>query len=83
MSIQKQRLYNIIENLPDELSIKVIDYIEYLKFVYATNSSSEDLIINSNNDLVEKISKGIKDTDDGKICTIDEAFIDIDEILAK
>lgn len=83
MSIQKQRLYNIIENLPDELSIKVIDYIEYLKFVYTTNSSPKDLIINSNNDLVEKISKGIKDTDDGKVCTIDEAFIEIDEILAK
>lgn len=83
MSIQKQRLYNIIENLPDELSIKVIDYIEYLKFVYTTNSSPKDLIINSNNDLVEKIGKGIKDTDDGKVCTIDEAFIEIDEILAK
>ena len=32
MSTEKQKLWNIVEALPDDLSSKVIDYIKYLKF---------------------------------------------------
>ena len=31
MSIEKQRLYNEIDTLPEELTNQVISYIEYLK----------------------------------------------------
>ena len=31
MSIEKQKLFNEIETLPDELTNQVIDFIEYLK----------------------------------------------------
>ena len=32
MSIEKQKLYNEIETLPEELANQVINFIEYLKF---------------------------------------------------
>lgn len=79
MSIQKQQLYNVIEELPDELSDKVIDYIEYLRFSYATSRGPEELIIKDKNDLKRKLEEGIKDTNSGNVCTLDEAF---EEILA-
>ena len=34
MSIEKQKLYNEIETLPEELTNQVINFIEYLKFSY-------------------------------------------------
>ena len=35
MTLKQQELYNVIESLQEELSIKAIDYIEYLKFTYS------------------------------------------------
>jgi len=57
MSIQKQELYNIIESLPEELSSKVMEYIEYLKFASITDNAPEDLIIKDKDDL-KKITVG-------------------------
>ena len=34
MSIEKQRLYNEIDTLPEELTNQVINFIEYLKISY-------------------------------------------------
>lgn len=82
MSIQKQELYNLIENLPEELSNKVIDYVEYLKFLYITSKSSSELIIKDNKDLIEKLVEGITDTDTGRVCSIEDAFSEVDDILA-
>lgn len=82
MSIQKQELYSIIQNLPEELSVKVIDYIEYLKFVYATNEAPDNLVIKSKEDLIQKLEEGMKDTDNGKVSSVDEAFAEVNEILA-
>lgn len=82
MSIQKQELYSIIQNLPEELSVKVIDYIEYLKFVYATNKAPDNIVIKSKEDLIQKLEEGMKDTDNGKVCSVDEAFVEVNEILA-
>lgn len=31
MSIEKQKLYNEIETLPEELTIQVVNFIEFLK----------------------------------------------------
>ncbi len=82
MSIQKQELYSIIQSLPEELSVKVIDYIEYLKFVYATNKAPDNLVIKNKEDLIQKLEEGMKDTDNGKVCSVDEAFVEVNEILA-
>ncbi len=81
MSIQKQELYSIIESLPEELSIKVIDYIEYLKFVYLADKAPDNLVIKSKQDLVQKLEEGMRDTDNGKVCSVDEAFAEVNEIL--
>mgnify|MGYP005778193267 FL=1 len=81
MTMKQKKLYNEIENLPEELSNKVIDYIEYLKFSYITKAP-EDLIIKDDKDLLEKLKKGMEDTNNGKVCSIEEAFEEIKEVLA-
>lgn len=82
MSIQKKELYNIIESLPEELSNKVIDYIEYLKFSNISNNAPKELVIGNEKDLIEKLEQGMKDTNNGKTCSIEEAFSEVEEILA-
>ncbi len=82
MDNQKQRLYNVIEELPEELSNKVIDYVEYLKFSYIISNAPKELIIKDNEDLRKKIGEGIQDTENGKVCSIEETFLEIKEILA-
>ena len=81
MTMKQKKLYNEVENLPEELSNKVIDYIEYLKFSYITKAP-EDLIIKDDKDLLEKLKKGMEDTNNGKVCSIEEAFEEIKEVLA-
>ena len=56
MTMKQKELYNVIESLPEELSNKVIDYIEYLKFSYMTKAP-DDLIIKDDKDLLEKLKK--------------------------
>lgn len=82
MTIKKQELYNVIERLPDELSIKVLDYIEYLKFSNVTNNAPEELIIKDKEDLKKKLEEGIKDFENGNICSLDEAYLEVQEVLA-
>ena len=43
MTVKNQELYNVIEKLPEELSVKVLDYIEYLMFSNANNNAPEEL----------------------------------------
>ena len=81
MTMKQKKLYNEIENLPEELSNKVIDYIEYLKFSYITKAP-EDLIIKDDKDLLEKLKKGMEDTNNGKVCSIEEAYEEVKGILA-
>lgn len=81
MTMKQKELYNVIESLPEELSNKVLDYIEYLKFSYMTKAP-DDLIIKDDKDLLEKLKKGMEDTDTGKVCSIKEAFEEVKEILA-
>ncbi|MCL2512820.1 MAG: hypothetical protein FWF08_02870 [Oscillospiraceae bacterium] len=85
MSTQKQELFDIIETLPEELSCKVIDYVEYLKFAYIMSeiNAPSDLVIKSKEDLIQKLEEGMKDTESGNVCSLDEAFAEIGEILAK
>lgn len=81
MTVKKQELYNIIEELPEELSIKVLDYIEYLKFSIVVDNAPQNIIIKDKQDLRKKLLEGIKDTDNGNVCTINEAFAEIEKIL--
>ena len=66
MSIEKQRLYDEIQTLPDELIAQVINFMEFLKF--------------SNIDLKEKLQRGIDDINEGKVYSLDEVFEDLDKI---
>ncbi len=81
MTVKKQELYNIIEELPKELSSKVLDYIEYLKFYIIVNNAPQNIIIKDKQDLRRKLLEGIKDTDNGNVCTINEAFSEVEKIL--
>ena len=60
---------------------EVIDYIEYLKFSYMTKAP-DDLIIKDDKDLLEKLKKGMEDTDNGKVCSVEEAYEEVKGILA-
>lgn len=82
MSTQKQELYNIIESLPDEFYNKVIDYIEYLKFTETVNNAIEELVIKDKEDLIKKLEKGMDDTNNGRVCSLEKAFEEVEEILA-
>ena len=53
MSIEKQKLYNEIETLPEELAIQVINFIEYLKLTYIDTEAPENVTI-------KKEQKGFK-----------------------
>ena len=81
MTMKQKELYNVIESLPEELANKVIDYIEYLKFSYMAKAQ-DDLIIKDDKDLLEKLKKGMEDTDNGKVCSVEEAYEEVKGILA-
>ena len=78
MTVKQKELYSVIENLPEELSNKVIDYIEYLKFSYMTKAP-DDLIIMDDKALLKKLKKGMEDTNNKKVCSVDEAFEEVKE----
>lgn len=82
MTVKQQELYNVIESLPEELSNKVVDYIEYLKFTYSISKAPENLIIKDDKDLLTKLQKGKKDADEGKVCSVEETFEEVQEILS-
>ena len=81
MTIKQKELYNVIESLPEELANKVVDYIEYLKFSYMTKAP-DDLIIKDDKDLLKKLKKGMEDTDNGKVCSVEEAYEEVKGTLA-
>lgn len=55
MSIEKQKLYNEIEKLPEELTNQVINFIEYLKFSHVDREALDSVTIKSKKDLKEKL----------------------------
>ena len=80
MSIEKQKLYNEIDTLPEELAGQVIDFIEYLKLSHIENEAPESVIIKSKKDLKEKLQKGLDDIKENKVYSLDEVFSKIDNI---
>lgn len=80
MSIEKQKLYNEIETLPEELTKQVINFIEYLKLSYIDTEAPDSVSIKSKSDLKEKLQMGLDDIKENKVMTLDEAFTKIDNI---
>lgn len=82
MTDRNQELYNIIETLPEKLSTKVLEYIDFLKYSEVINKVPEHLIIDKK-DLRKKLEEGIKDSENGNVCSLDEAFVEIESALAQ
>lgn len=82
MTVKNQELYNVIEKLPEELSVKVLDYIEYLMFSNANNNAPEELMVKSIEDLREKLEEGRKDFESGNVCSLEEAYLEVQKVLA-
>lgn len=80
MSIEKQKLYNEIEALPEELTNQVINFIEYLKLSYIDTEAPESVTIKSKKDLKEKLQRGLNDINAGRVYSLDEVFAEIDKI---
>ena len=80
MSIEKQKLFNEIETLPEELTNQVINFIEYLKLSYIDTEAPESVIIKSKKDLKEKLQEGLDDINAGRVYSLDEVFAEIDKI---
>ena len=80
MSIEKQKLYNEIDTLPEELAHQVMDFIEYLKISYIDKEAPDSVIIKSKQDLKEKLKKGLDDINDNKVYSLDEVFTKIDNV---
>ena len=80
MSNEKQKLYNEIETLPEELTNQVLNYIEYLKFSYIDNEAPDSVTIKSKKDLKNKLQKGLNDIKENKVYSLDETFSKIDNI---
>lgn len=74
MSIEKQKLYNEIETLPEELTNQVINFIEYLKLSYIDMDAPDSVTIKSKKDLKEKLQKGLDDINLNNVCSLDEIF---------
>ena len=80
MSIEKQRLYNEIDTLPEELTNQVINFIEYLKISYVDADAPNNIMIKIKKDLKEKLQKGIDDINANRVYSIEEVFNKIDNI---
>ena len=74
MSVEKQKLYDAIDNLPEELTNQVIDFIEYLKLSYIDKDAPDSVKIKSKKDLKEKLQKGIEDIKLYIVRSFDEVF---------
>ena len=80
MSIEKQRLYDEIKTLPEELTTQVINFIEYLKISYLDSEAPDSVIIKSKKDLKEKLQKGIDDINANRVYSMEEVFNKVDNI---
>lgn len=80
MSIEKQKLYNEIETLPEELTNQVINFIEYLKLSYLDTEAPDSVTIKNKKDLKAKLQKGLDDIKANKVYSLDEIFTKINNI---
>lgn len=81
VTTKNEELYNIIETLPEELSNKVLEYIDYLKYSEIMNTAPESVIIKNKKDLRQKIKNGMNDIKNGKVCSVEDAFSEIENAI--
>ena len=80
MSTEKQKLYNEIDTLPEELTNQVINFIEYLKLSYIDKEAPDSVTIKSKKDLKVKLQKGLDDINANRVYSLDEIFSKLDTI---
>ncbi len=80
MSIEKQKLYNEIETLPEELTNQVVNFIQYLKLSYIDTESPDSVTIKSKEDLREKLQKGIDDIKENRVYSLEDVLAKIENI---
>lgn len=80
MSIEKQKLYREIETLPEELTIQVINFVEYLKFSQIGENTIDSINIKSKEDLKEKLKKGLEDIENNQVYSVEEMIEKIDSM---
>ena len=80
MSTEKKILLDEIENMPDELTNQVMDFVNYLKMSYVDIEGPDELNIKSKKDLKEKLQKGLNDIKNGRTYTLEETFDMIDNL---
>lgn len=74
MSVEKQKLYNEIKTLPEELTSQVMSFVEYLKLSYVDTEVPDNITIKSKQDLKEKLQKGLDDIKENRVYTLEEVF---------
>ena len=80
MSIEKQELLKSIEDLPEEIVLQLLDYMEYLKFNYIVNQAPKELIIKDKEDLKKKLEAGIESTEKGEVFSLEEVLEEVKKI---
>ena len=80
MSIEKQELLKTIEDLPEEIVLQLLDYMEYLKFNYIVNQAPKELIIKDKEDLKKKLEAGIESTEKGEVFSLEEVYEEVKKI---
>ncbi len=80
MSIEKQKLIESIEGLPEELVIQLLDYMEYIKFNYIAKEAPDNLIIKDKKDLINKLEKGIESTENGEVYSLEDVYEEVKKI---
>ena len=80
MSVEKQKLFNEIQTLPEELINQVINFVEYLKLSYLDTEAPDSVTIKSKKDLKEKLQKGLDDIKENRVYSLDEVFAIIDNM---
>lgn len=80
MSIEKQKLYNEIKTLPEELTNQVISFVEFLKLSYIDKEAPDNVTIKSKKDLKEKLQTGLNDIKENRVYSLEETFSKIDNM---
>ena len=72
MSIEKQKLYNEIETLPEELITQVINFMEFLKFSNMNMEGPKSVSIKGKKDLKEKLQEELDDIKENKVYSLNK-----------
>jgi len=81
MSNQQKLLITEINGLPDELLKKIRKYVAELKLNSVVNSAPQELIVNSEEDLINMIDEGYENMENS--ISLNDAVAEIENIYYK